>query len=274
MNTIVTKTKGSVDNSDFLELNEVRFRVLKENNGNANAIVLSSSVDMPVYIIGDGYFTSEDLTQNLGKSVSIAKSTIGTCLRIVANEDCYLSVRNFSNITSISFRNTYLNTPSKLKLKFDDIIGYECGLTNYGSVYPIGIIDINDFAFYVNKMSSGDKMIILNDIEGDVSAIKDIKHSLKQFGSNLTTSATKGLEGNVKDFAKLAMKYCNFLQLTNNSELYGSIEELAEEMLLIGGRLAVNNLTVGLVGTQCTYNGVVVTKSYQIRFENGTYTVI
>lgn len=274
MNTIVTKTKGSVNNSDFLELNEVRFRVLKENNGNANAIILFSSVDMPVYIIGDGYFTSEDLTQNLGKSVSIAKGTSGTCLRIVANKDCYLSVRNFSNITSVNFRNTYLSTQSKLKLKFDDIIGYECALDTANSVYPIGIIDINDFALYVNKMSSDNKMIILNDIEGDVSVIKDIKHSLRQFSSVLTTSATKGLEGNVKDFAKLAMKRCNFLQLTNNSKLYGSIEELAEEMLLIGGRLVIDNLRVSLVGTQCTYNGVVVTKSYQIKFENGSYTVI
>lgn len=70
----VTKLQGSVDNPSLLRLGEVRIKLNEVNNPTAHTQGFSLEAIKPVTleIIGDGYFTNDTLTQNLGKTKVIS----------------------------------------------------------------------------------------------------------------------------------------------------------------------------------------------------------
>lgn len=71
---LVTKLQGSVDNPSLLRLGEFRIRLDEVNNPTIHTQGFSLEAIKPVTleIIGDGYFTDDTLTQNLGRTKVIS----------------------------------------------------------------------------------------------------------------------------------------------------------------------------------------------------------
>lgn len=93
MKCLVTKLNGVVDNDSILRIGEMSIAFSKSPSPNktSQGINLFSSGDCDLRIIGDGYFTDETLTQNLGKSKHIVAGS---------QEDVYVSNGDFNLIIS------------------------------------------------------------------------------------------------------------------------------------------------------------------------------
>ncbi len=133
--TLITKLNGRVANTELLRLGELRITIDKEDSPTAKSRSLDISVreSTPIEIIGEGYFTDENLSANKGKSMnlSIGKNTI-----YLSNDNIKLSILNKYTITSLFCErsdNTQASASSKHK-HFDlDSLKY-CTLLNFLSL--------------------------------------------------------------------------------------------------------------------------------------------
>lgn len=271
MNAIVVKTKGSISDDAFLMLNEVRFKVYPENNGEANAIVINVSKAINAEILGNGYFVDANLTENLGKTALLQVGASGTAIRVVANEICYISIKDFHLVNSLTCKNPKLNTPTLFSIQFDDLIGFS-QLINIGTQDEkcFGAIDIKDVENMLSKLKGASTVLTfnLNGLYGDISVFANSKASVKQFGSVIPLNG--GLHGDIINLANLLVQG-NFLQLTNNSNITGSVESLLDGIAARGRQ--GDQIVLNLVGTKCTYQNQLVAKNLTAVYSNGSYTV-
>lgn len=124
-NCLVTKLKGTVQNSDLLRVGELRICVHKIDNPSSETqrINLNFTEDVKLEIIGDGYFTDKTLVSNLGKTLT-AKANVET-LVYVSNGEFEIAILNKYALTKI---NTRTNKKTAIKdiadLKYSSSLNY------------------------------------------------------------------------------------------------------------------------------------------------------
>lgn len=124
-NCLVTKLKGTVQNSDLLRVGELRICVHKIDNPSSETqrINMNFTEDVKLEIIGDGYFTNNTLVSNLGKSLTVKANT--ESLVYVSNGDFEIAILNKYALNKI---NTRTNKKTAIKdiadLKYSSSLNY------------------------------------------------------------------------------------------------------------------------------------------------------
>lgn len=96
---LVTKLNGSISNAGLLRLGEMRIKFNKVLSPSKNTQYLSINVSKPINleIIGDGYFTDENLSANNGKTKTIGENT----KVFVSNNTLELAILDKYNLVAI-----------------------------------------------------------------------------------------------------------------------------------------------------------------------------
>ena len=101
-NCLVTKLKGSSSNADLLKIGEMRLKVNKVDSPNSNTqkLDVSFNKETTLSIIGEGYFTDNNLTANKGKTLTAGSRMSVTAY--VSNGNFDISVSDKYSISEIS----------------------------------------------------------------------------------------------------------------------------------------------------------------------------
>lgn len=209
-NCLVTKLKGTVQNSDLLRVGELRICVHKIDNPSSETqrINLNFTEDVKLEIIGDGYFTDKTLVSNLGKSLTAKANT--ESLVYVSNGDFEIAILNKYTLTKI---NTRTNKKAAIK-------------------------DIADF-----KYSSSLNHLAINSVE-NIGYFSDIK-SLTTLGYLAISNAN--INGNLSDLKSLTN--LNYLIIGNTSnKITGNVSSL-KAMTKLDTLAIKNSYVIGNLAT-------------------------
>lgn len=103
MDCLVTKLKGTVDDTSLLKMGEMRLKksMVSSWNDKVQSFVIKFNEPVTLSIIGDGYFTDKEGTTNKGKNLSI--STGNSVSVYVSNGDFEISIPNKYAISRFNF---------------------------------------------------------------------------------------------------------------------------------------------------------------------------
>ena len=98
---LVTKLNGVINNDSLLVIGEMRVKFYKETHPTkrARTLRLGTNGQIILKVVGDGYFTDENLTANLGKSVVVNNDIKSV---FVSNSDLEVSISDKYNFYAIS----------------------------------------------------------------------------------------------------------------------------------------------------------------------------
>lgn len=98
---LVTKLNGVTNNDSLLAIGEMRVKFYKETNPTkrSRTLRLGTNGQITLKVVGDGYFTDENLTANLGKSVVVNNEIKSV---YVSNSDMEVSISDKYNFYTIS----------------------------------------------------------------------------------------------------------------------------------------------------------------------------
>lgn len=190
---LVTKLNGVVDNSSILRMGEMRFYVSKVDSATDKTQGFAIKVNKPVKleILGEGYFTNKELTNNLGKTTTIDVNNPNV---FVSNNDVEIAILDKYSITGI--------------------ISYYIGASG-GSSSENKKFDINGLKYSANLnqlIFSGSQAF------GDIENISELtKLATLQLGKT-------NVEGDIKALTNLSLLTSLALNLT---KVYGDISSLA-----------------------------------------------
>lgn len=154
-NCLVTKLKGTVQNSDLLRVGELRICVHKIDNPSSETqrINLNFTEDVKLEIIGDGYFTNNTLVNNLGKSLAVKANT--ETLVYVSNGDFEIAILNKYALTKINTRTNkktaikdiadlkYSSSLNHLAINSVENVGYFSDIKPLTSLYYLSLSNAN-----------------------------------------------------------------------------------------------------------------------------------
>lgn len=209
-NCLVTKLKGTVQNSNLLRVGELRICVHKIDNpnGETQRINLNFTEDVKLEIIGDGYFTNATLVSNLGKSLTAKANT--ESLVYVSNGDFEIAILNKYALTKI---NTRTNKKTAIK-------------------------DIADL-----KYSSSLEHLAINSVE-NVSYFSDLK-SLKTL--TYLSISNANINGNLSDLEPLTKLLYLIIGNTSN-KITGNVSSL-KAITKLNTLVIVNSYVTGDLAT-------------------------
>lgn len=210
-NCLVTKLKGTVQNSNLLRVGEMRLCVHRTDNPSSETqrINLNFTEDVKLEIIGDGYFTNNTLVSNLGKSL-IVKANIET-LVYVSNGNFEIAILNKYALTKINTKTTNKKTAIK---------------------------DIADL-----KYSSGLKYLATNSVE-NIGYFSDIK-SLTNLSYLAVSDAN--INGNLSDLKSLTNLTYLIIGNTSN-KITGNVSSL-KNMTKLNTLVIKNGYVIGDLAT-------------------------
>ena len=163
---LVTKLNGSISNAGLLRLGEMRIKFNKVLSPSKNTQYISINVSKStnLEIIGEGYFTDENLSANNGKT-----KTIDTTTKVfVSNNTLELAILDKYNLVRI-----FDYDAGNVKNKELDIeaVSYSKGLTelNVRSVQLSGDISALKNLTALTTLSFDN-----NQLSGDISALKNL----------------------------------------------------------------------------------------------------
>lgn len=154
-NCLVTKLKGTVQNSNLLRVGEMRLCVhrIDNPNGETQRINLNFTEDVKLEIIGDGYFTNATLVSNLGKSLTAKANT--ESLVYVSNGDFEIAILNKYALTKINTRTNkktaikdiadlkYSSSLNHLAINSVENVGYFSDIKPLTSLYYLSVSNAN-----------------------------------------------------------------------------------------------------------------------------------
>lgn len=215
---LITKLNGVVDNELIPKLYEIRIEITSVSNPSNLTQGLSFNFTSPVdlKIIGDGYFTDETLTQNLGKVKSKVVDNVDI---FVSNGDYLLSISNKTYITTLQAYNKNVSGVAVQSNKKFDINELKSSkqLFNVSGENVIG--DISAF-----KDKSNLHYIFLNNtkVTGDISALANLTKLQSAYLNNT------GITGDISALTNLTK--LNIIT-TANTGLYGNLGSLPDNIL-------------------------------------------
>lgn len=177
-NCLVTKLKGSVNDTSILRLGELRvhFNKVSAPTGATQGINVGFDEECSLEVLGneEAYFTNVTLAENKGEKIS---APVGTMDIVVSNNDCDVAILNKYAITSFETTNYNYTTSAESKS-----------------------ININDFK-YSKRLTRLD--VTRMQASGDIESMKDL--------TNLTIFRVYGCRNITGDIANLK----NLTSLTN-----------------------------------------------------------
>ena len=202
---LVTKLNGAVDNSDLLKIGEFRINVTSAPDPSklTQGMDLQFTEPTEVSIVGDGYFTDENLSANYGKVKTITNERF-----FISNGNYELSIKNKYKVSLISGINR-------------NVSGNTIG--NYKSINIDGL-----------KYSNSLTWIDMGRAEGDISAFKNVL-SLRFIGLGNTN-----VTGDISAFTNNTA--LTILHL-DNTKITGDISAFINNTALTAIRLTGKNIT-------------------------------
>ena len=145
---LITKLNGSCDNNELLRIGEMRIHFNKVDSPTASTQgkTFSFVKDAELEIIGDAYFTDENLSANLGKKITIlAMDEQGF---FVSNANCDVAILN--------------------KYALRKLLTWKRNVSSYGKNISLNIDNLN----YSNTLT----VVSLNDAQatGDIANLKNL----------------------------------------------------------------------------------------------------
>ena len=231
----VTRLSGSTSNNELLRLGEMRIKLKKitSPSENTQAFSITAKKDTNLEIIGDGYFTGSNLSENKGKTMTIPADSTQSI--IVSNNNLEIAILDKYSIASIGVnRNT---AEQNMSVCIDDF-KYSSLLTYIGFINTevsgnidslknckgLTYVDLSKSSVYGDIASLKDINSLTNvslagtQISGDISNLKNLT-SLKTL--SLYNTKVSGDISNLKNLTSL-----NTL-LLEGTNVYGDIGSLA-----------------------------------------------
>lgn len=229
---LVTKLNGVVDNSSILRIGEMRFYVSKVDSATDKTQGFAIKVNKPVKleILGEGYFTNKELTNNLGKTTTINTSNPSV---FVSDNDVVIAILDKYSITDvISYYIGAIGGSYSKNKKFDiEGLKYSANLNQ---------VTFNDSQVFgdITNLSKLTKLTTLNlgktNVEGDIKALTNL---------SLLTSLTLNLTKIYGDISSLAaMTGLTYVDLIS-SQVSGDISALSKLTKLTTIRMHNTNVS-------------------------------
>lgn len=304
MDCLVTKLKGSVNDSTLMKLNEMRIVKKKASswNGLSQGFTIALDEDAEVSLIGDGYFTDYMGTENYGKVKSITKNT-RTDIFVSNNADVEVSIPNKYALTFLNLRypsnapgyGTDVDTNRTKSIKGGiETLKYCTKLTALS-------IDLTgasgDISALVNLHNLTNLSIDGNDIYGDIIALSGFSLLTYLIIANVSVTGdvraimnNKGLVNLNLNHSKISGEISNLSGLTNlvslnleSTDISGDVsatqnmqnlKDLGVNDTYIGGDLSkvpskIKFFSIGGTKSQSfTWLGTRLSSSYIIALEN------
>ena len=229
MKCLVTKLKGNVSNNSLLRLGEFRIKFAKVDSVPYGSQTMGINVSEPVKIevVGDGYFTNRDFTENKGKVMMLNTNMPEF---YVSKNDIELAILDKYKIKQLvpNFSNQVNNS----------VFGNNKSMNIEGLSYSVNLTTLN---------------LGLMNIEGDISSLSNLV--------NLTTLSLNGanLTGDISSLSNLV----NLTTLSlNGANLTGDISSLSNLVNLTTIYLQCKNITGDISELKntklidCTFRGM------------------
>lgn len=207
----VTRLSGSTSNNELLRLGEMRIKLKKITSPSKNTQTFSVTAkkDTNLEIIGDGYFTGSNLSENKGKTMTIPADSTQSI--IVSNNNLEIAILDKYSISSIGVNK---NTAEQNMSVCIDDFKYSSLLTYIGFVNTEVSGNIDSL-----KNCKGLTYVDLSksSVCGDIASLKDI--------NSLTSVSLAGtqISGDISNLKKLTS--LNTLSLYN-TKVSGDISNL------------------------------------------------
>lgn len=199
MECLVTKLKGTVDDSSLMKLGEIQSEKTTADSWDKDSQTIkitSSRSDITLKIIGDGYFTDENNSANNGKEITIEKDD---------EREIYLS--NGTYVISII---------SKYYINFFDLNTGSKGLYN-NTKCLVGGLESLIYSKSISRIRCNGCTI-----SGDISSLKNITNIVEIYLGD-----SKGdIFGDINNFSNLSK--LRVIMLSNNHNVEGNISVFNE----------------------------------------------
>lgn len=229
---LVTKLNGVVDNSSILRIGEMRFYVSKVDSATDKTQGFAIKVNKPVTleILGEGYFTNKELTNNLGKTITIDRDNPNV---FVSNNDVEIAILDKYSITNILNYYIGMSGSSYSKNKKFDIEGLKYSTNMVIIQFP------SSQAFgYIENLSKLTNLTAIQlgntNVEGDIKALANLS-----LLTNLALNSTK-IYGDISSLA--AITSLNYVDLIF-TQVSGDISALSKLTKLVTVRMHETNVS-------------------------------
>ena len=287
MNTLMFKLPDSVTDDALLRLGEIKFHVtctdssVAEINMMRNAITSSGGAR----IIGDGYFTNESGTENLGKTIAYGDGSLSL--------DFYLKGTEFDLYISDKYTMYLLATVVPATSTAWDFIVVDGSFDSMTKLQQINLYRVGGLSIDLKELAESPLTRITGGIsklafKGNVENLaKETINQIEIYGGGSDV-----LTGDIESFSVstgLAYIRINYANLSGNIEtlgvctgltniglegslqVVGTVEGLLDAMFTNGRRSG--QVTVNVKGTSATYNGNVPTSDLVATFTNSGWTI-
>lgn len=287
MNTLMFKLPDSVTDDALLRLGEIKFHVtctdssVAEINMMRNAITSSGGAR----IIGDGYFTNESGTENLGKTIAYGDGLLSL--------DFYLKGTEFDLYISDKYTMYLLTTVAPATSTAWDFIVVDGSFDSMTKLQQLNLyrggglsIDLKELAESpLTRITGGiSKLAFKGNVE---NLAKETINQIEIYGG-----CSDVLTGDIESFSVstgLAYIRINYANLSGNIEtlgvctgltniglegslqVVGTVEGLLDAMFTNGRRSG--QVTINVKGTSATYDGSVPTSDLVATFSGSGWTV-
>ena len=287
MNTLMFKLPDSVTDDALLRLGEIKFHVTCTDSSVAKINMMRNAITSSggARIIGDGYFTNESGTENLGKTIAYGDGLLSLDFYLKGTEfDLYISDKytmyllttvvpatstawdfivvdgSFDSMTKLQQLNLYRGGGLSIDLKelaespLTRITGGILNLAFKGNVENLAKETINQIEIY-----GGSSDVLTGDIESF-----SVSTGLAYIRINYAN-----LSGNIETLG--VCTGLTYIGLEGSLQVVGTVEGLLDAMFTNGRRSG--QVTVNVKGTSATYNGNVPTSDLVATFTNSGWTI-
>ena len=173
---LVTKLNGTVNNDSIVRIGEARVVFTKTDapSKTSQGLTLVTTKDVKLKIVGDGYFTDENLTENKGKTMT---ANTGSTTLYVSNSNVELAILDKYNIKGVRVPASNKQLGHQVDI---DFFKYSSNMT----------------ALYLHNSNS----------KGDLSSLENLPLLVEV---NLTNTQVTGDIANLKNMSALKFLYLN-----------------------------------------------------------------
>lgn len=224
---LVTKLNGSVDNKELLKIGEMRVKVesVESPTKSTQGFKCSFSEPTTLEIVGDGYFTDENLTANLGKSKVVSAE-----VEVFVSKATCISIKDKYKLSSLGIITNNTKPYGSNKVFSIDDLKYS---PNLKQIEVPEMQAFGDIASLANKTALVSLNMENTKLTGDIEAVKN-NIAL----SKLILAGTK-VTGDIVYLKNLInLTYLNII----DTQIAGDIAQL-ETCSKITYLLAPNNVT-------------------------------
>lgn len=268
----VTRLSGSTSNNELLRLGEMRIKLKKitSPSGNTQVFSVTARKDTNLEIIGDGYFTGSNLSENKGKTMTIQADSTQSVF--VSNNNLEIAILDKYSISSIGInKNTTEQNMSVCidDFKYSSLLTYislvntvvQGSIDSLKNCKGLTLVDLSKSSVYGDIASLKDINSLTNvslvgtQISGDISNLKNLT-SLQTL--SLYNTKVSGDISNLKNLTSL-----NTL-LLDNTDVYGDIGSLAGCTSL--NTIKVYNSTTPLTGDINAFQNISSLKEVGLKY--------